>query len=160
MLWDRGENNGYSESLTSHPYAGNVAKQVFIIENYGDHQVANVSAESFARTIGAKNHQPIFDPSALFSPPVPTRLNVPIVMQWGLSKANQAVANPAFLELFDYGTPTPPTVDLAPSGSSYGNDPHGYGRRTPGLITQIYDFMITGKVPNICGTGPCIGVPG
>jgi hypothetical protein len=156
MLWDRGENEGYAESLTSHPYAGTKAKQVFIIENYGDHQVANVSAEAFGRTIGAVNHQPIFNSDAFGTP----RTNLPVVMQWGLSAANQAVKNPAFLELWDYGTPTPPTVDLPPSGSQYGSDPHGYGRQDPGLIVQIYDFMSTGLVPNVCGTGPCIGVPG
>src|SRR5262249_22535919 len=61
LLWDRGENEGYAQHLTANPYAGTAAKQIFIIENYGDHQVANVSAEMLARTIGAKNHQPAFD---------------------------------------------------------------------------------------------------
>jgi hypothetical protein len=157
MLWDRGENNGYAESLTSHPYAGTKAKQVFIIQNYGDHQVANVSAEAFERTIGAVNHQPIFSNSDF---PGNVRTNLPVVMQWGLKAANQAKANPAFVELWDYGTPTPPTDNLPPSSSQYGNDPHGYGRQDPGLIVQIYDFINNGEVPNICGTGPCIGVPG
>jgi hypothetical protein len=156
MLWDRGENEGYAEHLTSHPYAGTKAKQIFIIENYGDHQVANVSAEAFERTIGALNHQPVFDSDAFGTP----RLNLPVTIQWGLSKANQSKSNPAFVELWDYGTPTPPTVNLAPSGSQYGNDPHGYGRQDPGLINQIRDFMATGLVPNVCGSGPCIGVPG
>ncbi len=156
MLWDRGENDGYAESLTSHPYAGTKAKQVFIIENYGDHQVANVSAEAFERTIGAVNHQPVFNPDAFGTP----RTNLPVTVQWGLTAANQTKANPAFVELWDYGTPTPPTVNLAPSGSQYGSDPHGYGRRDPGLITQIYSFMSTGIVPNVCGTTACIGVPG
>ncbi len=156
MLWDRGEDEGYAENLTSHPYAGTKAKQIFIIENYGDHQVANVSAEALERTIGAVNHQPTFDPDAFGTP----RTNLPVTIQWGLSKANQAIQNKAFVELWDYGTPTPPTVNLPPAGSQYGSDPHGYGREDPGLIGQIYDFMATGLVHNICGTGPCIGVPG
>jgi hypothetical protein len=156
LLWDRGENEGYAEHLTSHPYAGTKAKQVFIIENYGDHQVANVSAEALARTIGARNHQPVFNNSSWPTP----RVNLPVTMQWGLSAANQAISNPAFIELWDYGTPTPPTVNLSPSGSQYGNDPHGYGRQTPGIIIQIHTFMATGFVPQECGTGPCIGVPG
>ena len=45
LLWDRGENEGYAEHITSHPYTGISAKQVFIIENYGDHQVSNTAAE-------------------------------------------------------------------------------------------------------------------
>lgn len=157
MLWDRGENDGYAESLTSHPYAGTKAKQVFIIENYGDHQVANVSAEAFARTIGAVNHQPVFSNDSF---PGDVRTNLPVVFQWGLKAANQTKVNQAFIELWDYGTPTPPTVNLPPSGSQYGNDPHGYGREDPGLIVQIYDFMVHGTEPNVCGTGPCVGVPG
>ena len=63
LLWDRGENEGYAEHLTSNPYAGIPAKQIFIIENYGDHQVSNAAAEMLARTIGAQNHQPAFNPS-------------------------------------------------------------------------------------------------
>ena len=156
MIWDRGENDGYAESLTAHPFAGNVAKQVFIIENYGDHQVANVSAEAFARTIGAVNHQPVFDPSALGA----NQTDLPVTMQWGLSAADQTKRNQAFLELWDYGTPTPPTVDLPPAGPAYGSDPHGYGRRTPGLVGQIYTFATTGYVPDICGGAACVGVPG
>src|SRR6266436_277904 len=44
LLWDRGENEGYAQHLTAHPYTGIPAKQIFIIENYGDHQVSNVAA--------------------------------------------------------------------------------------------------------------------
>ena len=118
--------------------------------------MANVSAEAFARTIGAVNHQPVFDPSALGA----NQTDLPVTMQWGLSAADQTKKNQAFIELWDYGTPTPPTVDLPPAGSAYGSDPHGYGRQTPGLIGQIYTFATTGYVPDICGGAACVGVPG
>ena len=49
------------------------------------------SAESLGRTIGALNHQPVFDPNAFGAP----RTNLPVTMQWGMSPANQAKANPA-----------------------------------------------------------------
>ena len=120
LLWDRGENEGYAEHLTTNPYPGIPAKQVFIIENYGDHQVANVSAEMLARTIGAQNHQPAFNPSFLGATP---RTNVPVVAQWGLSKLDQTKAAKAGLVLWDYGTPTPPTTDLAPNGPAFGSGP-------------------------------------
>ena len=81
------------------------------------------------------------------------------MIHWGLTAADQSVSNPAFIELWDDGTPTPPTVNLPPSGAQY-NDPHGYGREDPGLVVQIYDFTSTGLVPDVCGEGPCIGVPG
>src|SRR6185437_6856521 len=79
LLWDRGENEGYAEHLTAHPYPGIPAKQVFIIENYGDHQVSNTAAEMLARTIGAHNHQPAFDPSFMGAAP---RANIPVTPQW------------------------------------------------------------------------------
>jgi hypothetical protein len=152
LLWDRGENEGYAEHLTSNPYPGFAAKQVFIIENYGDHQVANVSAEMLARTIGAQNHEPAFNPSFFGGAP---RTDVPVVVQWGLSKLNQTKAAQAGLVLWDYGTPTPPTTDLAPNGSAYGADPHGDGRGNASLLTQITTFLTTGVIPDVCGGQAC-----
>jgi len=152
LLWDRGENDGYAEHLTSNPYAGIPAKQVFIIENYGDHQVANVSAEMLARTIGAQNHQPAFNPSFFGAAP---RTNVPVVVQWGLSKLDQTKQAKAGVVLWDYGTPTPPTTDLAPNGSEYGADPHGFGRGNASLLTQITTFLTAGQIPDVCGGMAC-----
>jgi hypothetical protein len=152
LLWDRGENEGYAEHLTANPYPGIPAKQVFIIENYGDHQVANVSAEMLARTTGAQNHQPAFNPSFFGGPP---RTDVPVAVQWGLSKLNQTEAAKAGLVLWDYGTPTPPTTDLAPNGPAYGADPHGDGRGNASLLTQIATFLTTGVIPDVCGGQAC-----
>ena len=152
LLWDRGENEGYAQHLTTHPYRGIAAKQIFIIENYGDHQVANVSAEMLARTIGARNHQPAFDASFLGAPP---RSNVPVQPQWGLAPLNQSKPARAGLVLWDYGTPTPPTDNHAPDGDAYGEDPHGFGRGNALLLNQITTFLTTGVIPNECGTTAC-----
>jgi hypothetical protein len=152
LLWDRGENEGYAQHLASHPYPGIPPKQIFIIENYGDHQVANVAAEMLARTIGARNHQPAFTPSFFGAAP---RLNVPVDPQWGLSRLNQSKPAKAGLVLWDYGTPTPPTDNLAPNGDAYGQDPHGFGRGNALLLNQITTFLRTGVIPNECGTTAC-----
>jgi hypothetical protein len=152
LLWDRGENEGYAQHLTSNPYRGIAAKQIFIIENYGDHQVANVAAEMLARTIGARNHQPAFDAQFFGAAP---RLNVPVTPQWGLSKLNQGKAAKAGLVLWDYGTPTPPTDNLAPDGPAFGQDPHGFGRGNALLLNQITTFLSTGVIPNECGALAC-----
>ncbi len=152
LLWDRGENEGYAEHLTSDPYPGIPAKQIFIIENYGDHQVANVSAEMLARTIGAQNHQPAFNPSFFGGTP---RTNVPVVVQWGLSRLDQTKPAKAGIVLWDYGTPTPPTTDLAPNGAAYGADPHGDGRGNASLLTQITSFLKAGVIPDVCGGKAC-----
>ena len=152
LLWDRGENEGYAEHLVADAYPGIPAKQVFIIENYGDHQVANVSAEMLARTIGARNHQPAFDASFLGAP---VRLDIPVTPQWGLQPLDQTKPAPAGLVLWDYGTPTPPTVNLAPDGPNYGADPHGFGRGNADLLAQITTFLSTGVIPNECGSSAC-----
>ena len=73
------------------PTPASPAKQIFIIENYGDHQVANAAAEMLARTIGAENHQPAFNPSFFGAAP---RLNVPVTPQWGLAKLDQTKPAP------------------------------------------------------------------
>jgi hypothetical protein len=152
LLWDRGENEGYAEHLTSNPYTGIPPKQIFIIENYGDHQVANVSAEMLARTIGAHNHQPAFNPQFFGAPP---RSDVPVTPQWGLSALDQTKPAKAGLVLWDYGTPTPPTTNLAPNGSAYGADPHGDGRGNALLLSQITTFLSTGVIPDECGGAAC-----
>jgi hypothetical protein len=152
LLWDRGENEGYAQHLTAHPYTGIPAKQVFIIENYGDHQVANVSAEMLARTIGARNHQPAFNAKFFGGT---ARKNIPKTPQWGLQKLDHSKPVTAGLVLWDYGTPTPPTNNHAPDGSAYGADPHGFGRGNALLLDQITTFLSSGMIPNECGTAAC-----
>jgi hypothetical protein len=152
LLWDRGENDGYAQHITSNPYAGTKAHQVFIIENYGDHQVSNLAAEMLARTIHAQNHEPAFNPSFFGAAP---RTNVPNTPQIGLNPFTQTKPVPAGLVLWDYGTPTPPTVNLPPDGSQYGSDPHGDGRGNALLLDQITSFMTTGVIPNECGNAAC-----
>ena len=152
MLWDRGENEGYVAHLTSHPYTGIKAKQVFLIENYGDHQVSNQAGDMLARSIGAKNHQPAYDPSFQGGTP---RADTPVVAQWGLLPLDQTKPAQAGVVLWDYGTPTPPTTNHAPDGTAYGQDPHGFGRGNAYLMTQITTFMGTGIIPNLCGNAAC-----
>ena len=152
LLWDRGENEGYAAHLTAKPYAGIPAKQVFIIENYGDHQVSNTAAEMLARTIGARNHQPAFNARFFGAAP---RKDVPVTPQYGLAKFDQSRPAAAGLVLWDYGTPTPPTTNLAPNGDAYGSDPHGIGRGNALLLNQITTFLTTGVIPNECGAAAC-----
>ena len=54
MLWDRSEANGYAEHITDDPYPDTPRHQVLMQVAFGDHQVANVTAEVEARTIGAR----------------------------------------------------------------------------------------------------------
>jgi hypothetical protein len=113
------------------------------------------------------DHKPVFNPvfTDLTNPSHPVvgtaRSNVPVVMHWGITAADQTKVNKATLVLWDYGTPTPPTDNRAPVNTSiYGNDPHGYGRRTDALLSQVTTFMKTGLVPDLCNAAACQGIPG
>jgi hypothetical protein len=58
MLWDRAEPDGYAQHMTSDPYPHTPAHQVMLMSAYGDHQVADITAEVEARTVGAKVLKP------------------------------------------------------------------------------------------------------
>ena len=155
LLWDRGENEGYAQHLTANPYAGIPAKQIFIIENYGDHQVANVAAEMLARTIGARQSPARVQRVVLRR--AAARSNVPVDAAVGARRSwTTTKAAPAGLVLWDYGTPTPPT-----------DQPRAQRRRvrrttrtasaaaTRMLLNQITTFLATGVIPNECGAAAC-----
>ena len=145
LLWDRGENDGYAQHLSAHPYAGIPAKQVLLIQAFGDHQVANVSTEILARTIGARTHTPVLAPGRSHD----------AVVQWGLPALDHAAKVTAAVVMWDYGTPAPPTVNLPPTEPAYGKDPHGAGSREPLVLQQALTFLITGSVPDPCNGRPC-----
>jgi uncharacterized membrane protein len=123
-------------------------KQVLLVEAFGDHQVANVSTEILARTIGAGVHQPALR-SGRSSDTEPL---------WNLPADTAGLA--AHLVLWDYGTPAPPTVNLPPTDGRYGTDPHGAGSREPLVLQQALTFLTTGTVPDVCNGGPCVSAAG
>ncbi|HEX8074945.1 MAG TPA: hypothetical protein VF545_08185, partial [Thermoleophilaceae bacterium] len=53
ILWDRAEADGYAHHMTDDPYPNTPPHQVMLHGGIGDHQVAQVAAETEARTIGA-----------------------------------------------------------------------------------------------------------
>lgn len=149
LLWDRGEADGYAQHLTSDPYPGTKAKQVFLIENYGDHQVPNLGTEMLARTIGAAEYAPAF-----------SRVTGSFTTSYGLPVLNESKSNPAALELWDFGTATPPTNNIAPvNGSGDEADPHDFGRSDPLIDGQIIAFLKTGIIPDVCGSSACQATP-
>ncbi|CAB4363656.1 MAG: hypothetical protein F2681_05195 [Actinobacteria bacterium] len=145
LLWDRGENNGYAQHLTSDPYPGIPAKQVLMIEAFGDHQVANVSTEVLARTLGA----------AALQPTLASGRSKDVVPQWGLPGYTADAPITALLEMWDFGTPAPPTVNLPPTEPEYGQDPHGAGSREPKVLQEAFTFLFTGTPAFVCGGLAC-----
>lgn len=145
MLWDRGENNGYAQHLTDNPYDGFEAKQVLLVEAFGDHQVANVSTEVLARTIGASTRTPV----------IADGRSADVVPHWGIEPFDPAAPTNGVVVLWDFGTPAPPTVNLPPTEPEYGQDPHGAGSDEPLVLTQALTFLFTGQVTDPCNGGPC-----
>ena len=143
LLWDRGENNGYAQHLTSDPYPGIQEKQVLLVEAFGDHQVANVSTEVLARTINA----------VVYEPSIADGRSNDVDPQWQLAAYRPGAT--AILVVWDYGTPAPPTVNLPPTSPEYGDDPHGAGSREPRVLQQALVFLLTGELLDVCQAQAC-----
>lgn len=143
LLWDRGENAGYAQHLTSDPYPGIQEKQVLLVEAFGDHQVANVSTEVLARTIDA----------VVYEPSIADGRSNDVDPQWHIAAYTQGAT--AVLVLWDFGTPAPPTVNLPPSSPQYGDDPHGAGSSEPRVLLQALTFLFSGMFTDVCAGAPC-----
>lgn len=145
LLWDRGENDGYAQHLTADPYPGIEAKQVLLVEAFGDHQVANVATEVLARTLGAGTHEPSIEDG---------RSN-DVDPHWGIAALDPAAPTNGILVLWDFGTPAPPPVNLPPTEPEYGKDPHGAGSNEPLVLQQALTFLLTGEFSDVCNAQPC-----
>jgi hypothetical protein len=147
LLWDRGENQGYAQHLTSNPYDGFESKSLVLIGAFGDHQVANVATDALARTIGAAIHRPVLrDGRSAQAEPF-----------WGIDTIDDGEATaPASYVMWDYGTPESPPNNSAPNEIDHGKDPHGAGSEEPGVLMQALTFLLTGEL-NVSCDGPCVG---
>jgi hypothetical protein len=66
MLWEETEMSGHANHTTRDPYPGTPAKKILLHMAFGDHQVANVSAEVEARSLGAYIHEPALAADKVF----------------------------------------------------------------------------------------------
>ena len=154
MLWDRGEANGYAHHMTDDPLPNSPAHQVLLHPAFGDHQVANVAADTEARTIGASAYRPALYPGRspdvepLFGiPTAPAGFTGSAIVYWDGGPLGRMVNGE------ERGTPAPPTGNVPPR---VGKDPHSYPRADPKARQQKSDFLsIGGMLTNPCGTGPC-----
>jgi hypothetical protein len=144
-LWDRSDPNGYASHMT-HGLRRTPSHHVLFQVAYGDHQVANITAETEARTIGAHG---------LFPPLVPARYGDYQDPFWGIP----AISGSGFpydgsaITLFDtgpaarvsadghHGTDPPPAADLP---NRTGEDPHEAPRRAPWGQVQKSNFLSPG----------------
>jgi hypothetical protein len=160
-MWDRGEPNGYANHMTTNPLPRTPAHKVLIEMAYGDHQVANVSTEVEARTIGAPLRQPALDAFRLpagFDQPffdIPPLGALPGPAEDGNGFFVWDIG-PKRMDPGELGTDPPPITNTAPN-DSYGVDPHDTViRQTPEVRAQIAQFLKTdGTITDPCGAAPC-----
>ena len=160
-LWDRGDPDGYAQHLTRDPYRDTPRHDVLLHMAFGDHQVANVTTQVEARTIGARLRTPALDPGRSadvqpfwgiprLRPGESTRGSALVVWDIGPLRPPGcgAAGAPSCL-----GTPTPPVGNSPPR---LGRDPHGVTGRDPLAQQQFSAFLaLGGRFVDVCGTKPC-----
>jgi len=144
LLWDRAEANGYAHHITSDPLPNTPAHNVLMHVAFGDHQVANVTAEVEARTIGASVRWPALAPGR----------HTDVNPYFGIPHIDAFPFGGSAMVLWDTGIPAPPTTNTPPRE---GRDPHGAPRASPVARRQKSEFLrIGGSVIDVCDGGPCV----
>jgi hypothetical protein len=152
MLWDRGEPNGYANHMTTDPLPNTPKHTVVLEAGFGDHQVANVTAETEARTLGAAVRTPALDAGRSLD--VTPFYGIPAITAWPY-RGNALV-------MWDIGplraggtlgTPAAPTTNTPPDA---GVDPHGYAGQEAAANSQVAQFLDNGgALVDTCGATPC-----
>jgi hypothetical protein len=141
-LWDRSDPNGYATHITG-GLPNTPAHHVLLQVAYGDHQVANITAETEARTIGARG---------LYPPLVCGRYGPYKDPLWGITPiaTSEFPYDGSAITLFDtgpaanqlpnghHGTDAPPISDVP---NRVGDDPHEAPRRAPWGQVQKANFL-------------------
>jgi hypothetical protein len=142
QLWDRGENTGYAQHLTTSPYPGTTAKTVMLLEAFGDHQVANIATEKLARTLGIERRIPTLAPGR----------STDVQPFFGIDAIPSLPHEGSGLVVWDFGTPAPPP---APLPNRAGDDPHGKLADEPRALALVAAFVNDGTIIDVCSGGPC-----
>ena len=141
MLWDRAENDGYAQHLTTDPYPDTPEHQVLLNVAFGDHQVSMWAAEIMARTIGADVHQPALEDGR----------HPDTEPYWGLDPV-EFPSDGSALIVWDSGAAVPPTTNTPPRE---GVDPHEDPRADAANRTQKFAFLWEGELVDVCDAAPC-----
>ena len=163
MLWDRAETNGYAHHLTDDPLPDTPGHTVILHVAFGDHQVANVTAEVLARTAGMGLRWPALDdgrhPDA-----------APFAE---LERVEGFPTDRSLLVYWDSGTLAPPLGPITPVQTEAWVedctdrpdavpclDPHEDPRRQDEAIAQKDAFFRPdGEIIDPCDGRPCAAVP-
>lgn len=142
MLWDRAEANGYAQHMTGDPLPNTPPHEVLLHVAFGDHQVANLTADVQARTIGAATNAPL-GPGRF--PGAEPLFDIPRIASYP--------HDGSAIVYYDSGSPDAPRQNVPPRE---GTDPHSHPRNDPQARAQKSAFLrIGGKVIDVCGGAPC-----
>jgi hypothetical protein len=151
MLWDRGEANGYAHHMTTDPLPNTPVHNVLLHPAFGDHQVANITAENEARTIGALAYQPALDPGRHWQDDSNPLFQIPSIpaFPFGGSALVYWDGGPT---TFAGGSATPPDENVPPRPTTgFGADPHSYPRNDIKARAQKAAFLTAGGgILNYC----------
>ncbi|MBV9292892.1 MAG: hypothetical protein JO222_10630, partial [Frankiales bacterium] len=153
-LWDRSDPNGYASHMTR-GLPNTPSHAVLLQVAYGDHQVANITAETEARTIHAVGLRPALV-KARYGPYRDPLWGIPAYAgdRWSGSGITLFDSGPATNKTPDgeMGTDWPPTIDVP---NRAGDDPHEAPRRAICGQQQKSNFLqVHGSVTAPCGGGP------
>jgi len=162
MLWEQTEASGHATHLTADPYPNTPPKKILLQVALGDEQVAQVTAENEARTIGAHLRTPAVSPSKVI-PDVEPFYDIPPIPSYPFDGSA--------IVIWDSGNPwpvgdnVPPALDpngpewalLLPCAQNYDfGDPHECPRRQPAARLQKSEFLKTnGSIIDTCNGLPC-----
>ncbi len=143
MLWDRGENAGWAQHLTSDTYDGAPPKNVLVLAAFGDHQVANVSTDKLVRTLGIDRVAPTLEDGR----------STAVEPFFGIDAITSLPHQGSGYLMWDFGTPAPPTDNIP---SREGEDPHGKLSDVPAALAIVAAFIEPdGAIIDVCAGQPC-----
>lgn len=158
LLWDRGEANGYAQSMTSDPLPNTPPHDVLLRVAFGDHQVSNYTAEAEARTIGASVYSPALNAGRHWEADPFLGMNKQTTFPFdGGSMLIYYDSGPTS---FTGGVATPPLQNVPPRGEwGYGGDPHEHPRRSPDGVNHAVTFLDNGTINSCATITPEVGDP-
>jgi hypothetical protein len=163
-LWDRAEPSGYVNHMTSNPLPNTPAHNVLMQVGLGDFQVANITADTEARSIGAR----------IYSPIVANGRGGTTNPGWGLTPIGSFPYDGSALVYFDSGPVrsngaggwlgnNPPLfanvnpTEASGSNAGDGHDPHEHPRRSAmGRAMKAGFLQVGGKITSTCNGGVCL----
>ncbi len=166
IMWDRGDPNGYAAHMTANPLPGTPPHEVLMHSAFGDHQVADVTAEVMARTAGARIHRPVLEAGRhRFSFPQNTAATPNARPDRRPYDLFESLGDPGYsatgsgLVFWDIGPirgaegePPPPAANVPPRT---GRDPHEAPRNQANGRAQKSAFLRPdGRIVDPC-SGPC-----